>query len=183
MSNSYQNFLKKLKWIDTSTLSFTMSRQEFEERLQKHLDPYRAQGMFEAFSSSPNDYVGKIEGDELLMRRKRKIFDWSMGSVLVNSQIKEEDGKVHLEARIEFPSWVPGMVLGFFVVIYGFALIAVLAGAFADEVPMMGLFIVLHFIFLFSIFYFIMRMGISSTKAHFERDMRNYLAQSPKKKR
>lgn len=175
MANSYQNLLYKLKWIDNSALTFSIDRDGFESRLQSHLDPYRPQGMFEVFSSSPNDYVGKIKGDELLMRRKRKMFDWTMGSVTVNGQIKESGGQVHVSSKIEYPSWVPALTLSLFSLIYGLAFILVFTGVFSEEVPMMWLYLILHFIILFSIFYFILRKGISSAKHHFERDMKRFV--------
>lgn len=175
MSTSYQNFLKRLKWTDTSHLTFDMGQQEFKDRLQSHLDPYGPQDMFEAFSSSPNDYVGKIMGNELLMRRKRKIFDWTMGAVLVRGDLREKQGKVELDAVIEFPTWMPAMVLGFFILIYGMALVLVLAGVFEEVGLWMLPFFILHFIVLFSVFYFILRKGISSAKWHFERDIRYFL--------
>ncbi len=176
MNTSYQNFLKKLKWTDTLSLTFDLDSQEFKDRLRSHLDPYGPQGMFEVFSSSPNDYVGKIKGDELLMRRKRKMFDWTMGSVLVRGKITENRDQVNLNASIEFPSWVPGMVLGFFGLIYGMAFVLLLTGVIPNEVPWLGPFMVLHFVVLFSVFYFILRKGISSAKWHFERDIRHFLA-------
>jgi len=178
MSNSFVNFLKKIKWIGHSELSFNMNQQEFVDRLQEHLGPYRPQGMFEAFSGGPNDYVGKIEGDEITMRRKRKIFDWTMGAVIIDAKLKEKNGAVQVDALIQFPKWMPVMVFSFFVLMYGLAFILVITGVFADDVPLMGLFIIIHFVVLFSIFYFLFRIAIKSAKHHYERDMANYLKAS-----
>jgi hypothetical protein len=176
MSSSFVDFLKKIKWIDHSELSFNMDQREFVDRLKEHLGPYRPQGMFEAFSGGP-DYVGKIEGNEITMRRKRKIFDWTMGAVIIDAKLKEKNGSVQVDALIQFPRWMPVMIISFFGLMYGLAFILLITGVFATDVPLLGLFIIIHFVVLFSIFYFLFRIAIQSAKHHYERDMTNYFKQ------
>ncbi len=175
MSGSFKKNLKKIKWIDSSELHFPLTKEEFIQRLESNLDPYRPQGMFEAFSSSPNDYVGKIKGDMVLMRRKRKIFDWTGGAVLVDGRLRESVGGVVFSSEIKFPDWIPRIVIIFLSLIYGFFFLLFFSGTLTPEESWMGLFLLLHAVIILSVFYLLFRKAISSGKYHFEKDIKEFM--------
>lgn len=180
MSASFTRFLEKIKWIDRSELRFNLSKEEFLARLHPHLDTYTGQpGIFEAFNTSGNDYVGKITGDEIIMRRRRRMFDWTMGQVIVESHLKEAYGQVRVDSKIKFPGWIPGIIVAFFSLIYGMFLILAFVGVFEEDVPFMWAFILGHGLVLGSVFYLLFRKAISSGKYHFEKDLKKFV-QTPR---
>jgi len=176
MSTSFTRFLERIKWIDQSELRFNLSKEEFLTRLHPHLDAYTGQpGIFEAFKNDGNVYVGKVNGDEVIMRRRRRMFDWTMGQVIVESKIKESYGQVKVLSTIKFPGWIPIIILALFGLIYGLFLILALFGMFSEENPWLVLLIIFHGVVMFSVFYFIFRKAISSGKNHFERDLKKFV--------
>lgn len=174
MSSSFRKLLKKIGWIASSELSFPLKEEAFLKRLSSSIDAYRSQGPFEVFTASQNDYFGKIKDRHFLMRRRRRMFDWTMGSVLVEGEIVSVDDGVDITAQVKFPGWIPVLVISLFVGGYGLAFVLLLILIVQDpevEFWMMGL--ALFHAFLFGgLFYVLFRKAISSGKEHFEKDLK-----------
>ncbi len=174
MKRSFRQFIEKLGWIASSKLSFPITEEKFLVQLSENLDPYRSQGPFEAFSSSRNDYFGKINGRRFLMRRRRRVFDWTMGSVLVEGEVIPRDDRVDITAEVKFSDWIPSSVISLFVLLYSLALVVVLILIIQDpevQAWMLGL-VFVHALFFGGLFYVLFRQAISAGKMHFENDLR-----------
>ena len=75
-----KNLLIKLKLIDYLNTELKISKSEFLRKLNLIVDEGSTNSLtdiFDVFSSSKNEYKGKVDFTKFEIRRKRKFFDMS----------------------------------------------------------------------------------------------------------
>jgi hypothetical protein len=98
-----KEFLKRIKLIDYLTVNLELSKKDFVERLSSIVDEGSI-GIFpsplELFSSSKNEYVGKVKSDGFRIRRKGRFGDTNQNISVAKGTLSEQNGQLTIETEI-----------------------------------------------------------------------------------
>ena len=165
-------FLRRLKLLDSLTTTLPISKHEFVDRLSKITDNGTT-GMFsdpfEAFSTSKNELKGEVDYDGFKLKRRRRFFDTNMNLAVATGSFKENNGQLIIETEISGFN-------NFFLVFYFFLLIfysVFMFGFLRDgrNTDLIAIpFLLLHATFMFAIPYFMMRRSVKRLKYELDRE-------------
>ncbi len=167
-----QEFLRRLKLIDTMTTTLPTSKVEFVNRLNEITDEGSTgilSDPFDIFSSSEKEFKGQVNSTGFKIKRRRKFFDTNKNFAVATGTFKEDIGQLTVETTINGYN-------NFFIVFYVFLLIFysvfIIGILFSDakEVFFVIPFLFLHGIIMFAIPYFIMRRSVKRMKYELERE-------------
>jgi hypothetical protein len=166
--------LERLKLVDYLTTELDIDKKEFVEKLMLNVDDGDTGfffSPFEAFSSSKNEYKGKVTFDSFRIRRRKRMFDMNISLAVAEGKFRQKDDKLLVESKI---SGFRGIFIPFLIIlflIYFFGILAAILGESNTNMPWPVLpFILIHAVFMFGIPYFMIRRGVSRMKYELERD-------------
>lgn len=173
-------FLEKYKLIGYHTMEIEIDKMEFVKRLRKVVDAGDTGAIsnpFEAFTSSENDYIGRVEPEGFELRRRRKMFEPNINRAYVTGKFTQERDRLIITSKIYGFS---KSLKVFFFVILGFYLfftvmILVLSSTDADLPAYLALFLVPHAVIMFCVPFFLARYAVRRMKKELEREF-HYLA-------
>jgi hypothetical protein len=176
-------FLRKIKLLDHFKVELEIERHLFVDRLMSVVDPGDTGilfASFEGFRSNKKEYKGKVGNDGFEIRRRKKLFDTNMNLAVAKGKLRQRDNYLVIETEVN--SFNNFFVFFFIItiVIYGFAIIAILFSENGDDGNNIGTaiglpFLLLHAAFMFGIPYMMMRNSTKRMKYDLTREF-HYLA-------
>jgi pilus assembly protein TadC len=172
--------LEKYKLIDYHTTEVEIDKMEFLKRLRAVVDEGATGSIaspFEAFSSSDNDYIGRVEPEGFEFRRRRKMFQPNFNQAYVKGTFQQDRDRLIISSKI----YGIGKALKFFlIVIAGFyllfaAIILVVSTTDIDFPPYIILFLIPHALIMLCIPFFMAKYGARRMKKELEREF-HYIA-------
>ena len=174
-------FLKRLKLLDHFTVELEIERHLFVDRLMSVVDPGDTGTLFasfEGFRSNKKEYKGKVGDSEI--RRRKKLFDTNMNLAIAKGKWRQSDNYLVIDTEVKTFNnfFIFFFIIG--IVIYGFAVTAILFSENGDDGSNIGSaiglpFLLLHAAFMFCIPYMIMRNSTKRMKYDLTREF-HYLA-------
>ena len=172
--NEMKSILKRLRLVDHLTTEIPIEKKDFVDRLTRNVD----QGdigtflsAFEVFSSSKNEYKGTVTFDSFKIRRRRRLFDVSMGLAVAEGSFRQKENILVVEATITGfrRIFIPFLFfIAFFYVAFTISFIV------SNAPGNMGWFVIpfifIHAAMMLGIPYYMMRRGVSRMKYELERD-------------
>lgn len=170
-----KEFLKKLKLIDYLQTELIIQKNDFVNKLQKHVDESSTSifsDTFDVFSSSKNEYKGEVNFNGFKIKRRRKLFDMNMNVAVAKGTYSQKGDKLIIDTEI---NGFHGMMIPFYIfciIIYGVFIVGFLsADEIGGDVPGFAVpFIFVHAAFMMGIPYFIMRRSTKRLKHELERE-------------
>jgi hypothetical protein len=172
--NKMQQLLKKLKLVQSFSTKIEMQKSEFVNKFRQHVDegdtgPFS--DVFDAFSSSKNEYKGHVGFNEFKIKRRKKFFDMNMSLAVAKGTYRQQENSLIIEAEINGfrGQMIPFLIIAIF--IYTIAIVAILfsntegSGA-GFAIP----FILIHACFMFGFPYLLMRRSVSKMHHELERE-------------
>ncbi|MFI2743567.1 hypothetical protein ACG2LH_12565 [Zhouia sp. PK063] len=168
-----KELLKKLKLIDYLQTELVIQKNDFVNKLRYHVDEGSIgifSDTFDIFSSSKNEYKGKVSFNGFKIKRRRRFFDMNMNMAVATGTYSQKDDKLIISTEI---NGFHGMMIPFYIfciIIYGIFIIGFLS---ADEIGENALgfaFIIIHAAFMMGLPYFIMRRSTKRLKHELERE-------------
>jgi pilus assembly protein TadC len=165
------DFLKQIGLHDQFQITLPVSKSDFSKILLANLDKPQP-GFFDLFSSSKNLYKGKIEIDSFEIKRKRKWFDSSARHLTVYGKFSSYHEQLTIDIELKPFKYALIPLAIALLIFYVAAFSVILIG----EVPLptkllVGGFIIVHAIFMFSIPYVIFKKALRNTRYEIERDL------------
>lgn len=169
------NWLDKLGLSEDLSLKYYVRHANFVEQFQKHTDSDQSlfSGAFDAFSSSKIEYRGTISSSEFSIRKKKRFFDSLSAIPLISGTILSEKNGTRLLVNVcAFSSLLKYM---FWLLCFLYVAAAIFLAIFglAEKfgfVPFV--FLLLHALLMFGIFYFILRRSVSKVSENLDRDFK-----------
>ena len=169
-----KRFLRKIKLITDFSTNVHIQKHEFVRKFKQHVDE-KSVGLFsdafDIFSSSKNEYKGRVEIDGFKIKRKRKLFDTGLNLSVAQGSYKQEGETLTIEAEINGFS---GAMIPFylFAIVFYSVFIALLLTGDHEESPISFLlpFVLFHAAFMFGIPYYMMRSSVEKMKHDLERE-------------
>jgi hypothetical protein len=171
-----KEFLKRLKLVDYLTTELGISKSDFVKKFKEHVDDDDT-GMFftafEVFSSSKNEYRGRVSYEGFKIRKRRKLFEINMNSATAEGKFNQRDEVLIIETEINgFRNiYILFYALGIFIYPVFF-----LSFLFSDNPEMNSAmllafpFLLLHATFWFGIPYLVMKRSTKKMKYELERE-------------
>jgi hypothetical protein len=168
-----KEFLKKIKLIDSLTINLPLSKTDFVERLSSIVDDGSV-GIFpsplELFSSSKNEYVGKVKSDGFRIRRKGRFGDTNQNISVAKGTLSEQNGQLTIETEINgfniFLAFFMVLMLIFFSVIF----IVTLTNPRNNNGLFECIFLIIPFSIMFLLPYMLLRSSVKKMKRELERE-------------
>ena len=164
--------------IEDSTIVLNTSRVEFVEALQNNVDQADIDSFFsnffqgfEVFDSSKNLFKGRVNSDGFKIRKRRRMFNSSSGLAKATGRFREKNDQLEIKTTIS--AWnnillfVIGMLLIFYVI---FISLFLFNSEFRSGSFFVLPFLIIHALFMFGIFYFLMRKSIKNLKQDLKRE-------------
>lgn len=180
-----ENFLKKIKLIDSFSTTLNTTKSEFTSALRNNVDEGDVDGMFsgafEAFSSSNNKFKGSVSFNGFKIRKRRRFFEKNFGKAIATGNVREQGDTLVVNTQINawhnFMFFFFGFITVGYIIFFGVFLNQ--AFSFDDGLSFVApLFILFHAMLMFGIPYFIMRRGVKRMKQDLEREFHFILSKS-----
>jgi len=128
--------------------------------------------MFDIFSSSNNEYRGRVEREGFEIRRKRKLFDLNQNLAIASGTYKQFGEKLVVETEINgFSNWmIPYYIVTIFFYAIFFGGILFASTSSGEMVGFIFPFIFLHAIFMLGLPYFLMKRSTQKMRYELERE-------------
>ncbi len=172
MQAIFEEWLARIGWVETFTVTLDLPGSEVTQHLQQHADVGDDFGFFEVFATRQKPYTGYINTDTFTLRRRRKLFEWNTGLARLNGTFQKQKQCTIVTTRIAFPAFLPISMAAVFVIFYGICIVLIAAGVFGEDATFILPFVLLQGVVLALIFYFILRWEIKVNKRYFEQDLR-----------
>ena len=166
-----KEFLERIKLIDYLTTELKISKLDFVDRLYRITDAGGAgpfSEVFDAFTSSNNQYKGQITLQGFKIKRRRTFFD-SISSAVASGSFQELDGSLKIETKINgfsnvfIPVYI--LILSFYIVMF----FALTNSAGGDKSFVIFL-LIFQLILMLIIPFFMMRASVKRLKYELERE-------------
>lgn len=168
-------FLEKYKLIDYHTTEVEIDKMEFVKRLRGVVDSGPVGiivNPFEAFSSSENDYIGRVELEGFEFRRRRKMFQPNFNQAYVKGTFTQDRDRLIITSKLyglgKTLKLVFFGILGFYILFGAIALFV--STVDSDFPPFVILFLIPHALLMFCIPFFMARYGVKRMKKELERE-------------
>ena len=176
-----KNFLKRVQLLVQLTTELDgIHKNEFVDRLKKEVDPSDLgifEDMFDGFSSSKNEYKGRVSYEGFKIKRKKRFFDMNMNLSIASGSFTQKEDKLIITTEINGfrKSMIPFYVFVIFIYIVTFItfLFTMEAGNGISFIVLP--FILVHAALMMGIPYLFMRRSTSRMKRELEREF-HYIA-------
>jgi ABC-type multidrug transport system fused ATPase/permease subunit len=169
-----KTFLEKIKLIQYTSIELNTEKNDFVRKLRQNIDESDlswGSSMFEAFSSSKNDYKGTVNFNGFKLRKRQRMFQNNLATkAIAKGSFNQKEDKLIIDIEV---NGFNNFLAFFFVFICLFYVIFI--GAFLSNIDnelsiFFLLFIILHgFIMIFLPLYFI-RKGVKNMKRDLEKE-------------
>ncbi|WP_299122730.1 hypothetical protein [uncultured Winogradskyella sp.] len=180
-----ENFLRKIKLIDSFSTTLNTSKSDFTSALRNHVDEAEIDsffsGVFEMFSSSENKFKGLVSHSGFKIRKRRRFFERNFGKAIAKGNLREQGDKLVINTEINAFNNYMIFMFGALIVFYLVFFIIVFGSIFSEnsELPVfVPIFVLVHAVFMFGIPYFIMRKGVRRMKQDLEREFHFIISKS-----
>ena len=129
-----KEFLKRIKLIENLTTELEIQKGEFVNMLKLNVDDGETgvlSGTFDAFTSSKNEYKGKVNNESFKIKRKRKFFDMSIFMAIASGTYTQKDTMLIIDTEIV---GLKGIMIFFYICTIIFYSIFLITFATADEI-------------------------------------------------
>jgi hypothetical protein len=174
--------LEKLGLEENFSLKYYVRQADFVEQFQRLTDSDQGlfSGAFDALSSSKKEYRGTVSNSEFSIRKKKRLFDTLSAIPLISGTILSEKNGTRLLVNVcaftrimKYMIWLLGFIY----------LVAALFLAISDLTEKFGfmpfVFLLLHAMLMFGIFYFISRRSVSKVSENLDRDFKIMIQNLP----
>jgi hypothetical protein len=168
-----KEFLKRIKLIDYLTVNLGISRKEFVERLSSVVDEgkiNRFSNPFEIFSSSKNEFIGQVNSEGFILKRRRRFFDTNQTIIIAKGTLSEQNGQLTIETEINGFKSSLVFIYVILVIFYSGFMIMFLNTDNKDK-SLSILFLLIHGVFMFSLPYFLLKRSVKKMKHELEREL------------
>ena len=169
-----KSLLGRLKLIDHITTELPIEKRDFVSKLKSSVDQGNTGllfSAFEAFSSSKNEYKGMVTHDSFKIRRRRRLFDMSIGLAVAEGSFRQKDNLLVIDSTIKGFHGIFIPIIIFVALFYiAFILVSIFSEAPGNIEWIFIIFVPFHAAIMLGIPYFIMRRGVSRMKYELERD-------------
>ncbi len=176
-----KDLLERMKLTDHLTTELQISAQEFVEKLSANVDPVHIglfPSNFEAFSSSKNEFKGKVDYSGFKIKIRHRLFE-RYNHALATGSIIEQNGRLLIETAIEAAD---GMIISiFFIIIFCVSITIIIVAASPNSSGGDGVEILIPIVFIILMLvigYFLLRRDVSRLKYELDREF-HYLASKP----
>jgi hypothetical protein len=171
--------LGKLGLSEDLSLKYYVPHKDFVEQFQKSVDTNNG-GLFDALSSSKIDYRGKVTASEFSIRKKKRFFDSLSAIPLISGTIASEKNGTRLNVTVCAFTGIMKYMFWTLCFIYVAATIFLAFGGLAAKFGFTPfLFLLLHALLIFGIFYFILRRSVSKVSENLDRDIKIMIQDLP----
>ncbi|WP_400078226.1 hypothetical protein [Winogradskyella sp. R77965] len=172
-----ENFLRKIKLIDSFSTTLNATKSEFTSALRGHVDESDIDGMFsgafEAFTSSENKFKGLVNHNGFKIRKRRRFFERNFGKAVATGNLREQGDTLVINTQINAFNNHLLFMFGALIVFYIVFFISAFGSIFSESSGLptfVPIFVIIHAVFMFGIPYFIMRRGVRHMKQDLERE-------------
>ena len=173
-----EKLLRKLKLKDDFRITIPIMKSDFINKLRRNMDEGTTSSLFpiaEVFSSSKNNYIGSISGNEFELRKRLRFFDTNKGRAIARGTMSQDGENLHIDISANGfqKSFIFYFILitifyTFFIGMMGFSL---LQGSDGLAIPLFIIpFLLLHGAFMYGIPIFIARRNVKNIKNELEKD-------------
>ncbi|MFT5915831.1 MAG: hypothetical protein ACI81T_002334 [Bacteroidia bacterium] len=167
-----KTFLRKIKLSEDVEMELETEQLVFLRGWEELVDfgnPTPLSNVFEAFSSSKNDFVGQIDADSFTLRRRRRLFESNMNVAVAKGNYIQNGGflQINMEINALSPIFIPLFAL--ITVVYfvaGFFVVASNPESALFILP----FLALHASLMLGIPYLFLRRSVKRMKRDLERE-------------
>jgi hypothetical protein len=88
-----QEFLKRLKLIDSFNLELKIQKSDFVERLKIQVKPSDLSmfsDSFSVFSANKKEYIGTVRSNDFRIKKRKQFFDFNLPFALANGRLKSK---------------------------------------------------------------------------------------------
>ncbi|SDI45981.1 hypothetical protein [Winogradskyella thalassocola] len=180
-----EDFLRRIKLIDTFSTTLNVSRSEFISALRNNVDEADIDsifsGAFEVFTSSKNLYKGNVNHNGFRIRKRKRFFEKNIGKTIATGNLREQGETLFINTQIK--GWNNSMFLfyGFLSVFYLIFIVGSFANIFSSDSAFpifVPIFILIHALFMFGIPYFMMRRSVKRLKEDLDREFHYIISKS-----
>jgi hypothetical protein len=182
---SMENFLRKIKLIDSFSTTLNTSKSEFTSALRNNVDEADIDGLFsgvfEVFSSSKNLYKGSVNHNNFRIRKRARLFEKNIGKTIASGDLRENGESLIINTKIKGWSNYMFFFYSFLSIFYLIFIVGSFAGIFSEDSQFpifVPIFILIHAVFMFGIPYFIMRRSVKRLKEDLEREFHYIISKS-----
>ncbi|WP_178985511.1 hypothetical protein [Winogradskyella helgolandensis] len=179
-----EDFLRRIKLIDTFSTTLNVSRSEFISALRHNIDEGDIDGVFsgafEAFTSSKNRYIGSVDYHSFRIRLRKRAFQRNFRTI-ASGELKEEGDFLVINTKIN--AWRNDLyVLMAFMVIFYLSLFTFLIWkGFLNNLGF-GIFImmliIMHAFFVFVVPFLVLQKSVRMMKIELEREFHYIISKS-----
>lgn len=172
-----ENFLRKIKLIDSFSVTLNTTKAEFTSALHQHVDQEDIDGWFssafEVFTSSKNRYKGNVSHNGFRIRKRMRFFERNIGKAIATGRLRDKGDVLCIDTEIN--GWNNYMIFfySFLIVFYLIFLGTFMIQDFSGESEfffIVPIFIIIHAMFMFGLPYFMMRRSVKRFKEDLERE-------------
>ncbi|WP_340155954.1 hypothetical protein [uncultured Winogradskyella sp.] len=184
-----EDFLRRIKLIDTFSTTLNVSRSKFTSALRNNVDEADIDGLlsgaFEAFSSSDNIFTGSVNQNGFKIRKRKRAFESTFIKATAEGKLIEKGGALEIDVQINTSNNHMILFFGVLTIFFfmAFSLLIIRAFFLDNEfstiikiVPIVGIFILA--LFMFGIPYLIMKNGVQHIKQDLEREFHFIISKS-----
>ena len=171
MKERIENFLRIIKLFDNLTMNFNVSKSVFIKKLKANVDYDDGIAMFEEFSSSKNDYKGTVTENSFALRKRRRFMEFNFGLAKINGKLYSKEDNTKVEMTIGLRPFIPLFILAMIIIMYAIGLSSMFTYENSNQGVFGPVFLLFHGLFMLTIFYFVFKKEIISSKKRIERDL------------
>ena len=171
-----KEFLERVKLSDHLTTELQILKSKFVKELKNHVDEGETgifSSSFDMFSSSKNEYKGKVNNEGFKIKRKRRFFDMNLNMAVASGKYEQKGEILMIETEINGFNTMMILFYVFCIFIYSVLIIGfVTADEIGGNMPRVFAlpFILFHAALVMGIPYFMMRQSTQRLKRELERE-------------
>lgn len=168
-----KDFLRKLKLSDELTVKLQISKHDFVSKLNEQVDYGSTNimsGIFEAFSSSDNDFVGTVNQHEFQLRRRKRFFEYNSNFAIAKGFYEQQGETLLVHSKIIGFHNIMIVFYVFIIMIYGIFAISIMTMGDGAGIGLFLPFLIIHATFMLGIPYFVMRRSVKKMKRELEKE-------------
>ncbi len=171
-----KKILEKIKLIDYLETELNITKTQFITNLNKIVDEGSTNSFFDffdIFSSSKNEYKGKIEFSKFEIKRKKKFFDMNFNFPTAKGVFNQKGDILYIKTETNAFKGIMLLFFGMILLIYSIIIISIFTNVEEDGVTALIAipFLLIHASFMIGIPYLIMRRSVKKFKYEFEREL------------
>ena len=173
-----EKLLRKLKLKDNFNITLPIMKSDFINKLRRNMDEGSTSTTFvftEVFSSSNNNYIGSVSGNEFELRKRVRFFEANKGGAIAKGKMQQEGDNLIIDIQVNgfkksliFFYILITLFYVFFIGILGFSSFT---GTEDSNMPLFIIpFLLLHGVMMYYIPIYAIRRSVKNIKSDLERD-------------